>query len=169
MKVQITCPVCKQERLVEYSKRRKTEYCQKCVTTATQKNIKRPDKSGENSGRWNGGEYISSDGYKMIKCEGEFHLSGRQKYKKEHVLVMEKYLGRELDTKKGGGGESVHHIDGNKLNNDISNLVLCNGSRDHRNLHTSLEKISYELIKDGIIGFNHELRKYYVRNKNERS
>lgn len=167
MKIEIICPICNEKRLVEYSKRRKTEYCQKCITIATQKNIKRPDKSGKNSKRWNGGIYISSDGYRMVKCEGEFHPSGRQKYKKEHVLVMEKVLGRELNTRKGGEGESVHHIDGDKLNNSIDNLVLCSGSNDHRNLHSNLEKVSYELIKNGVIRFNHESREYYIKDKNE--
>lgn len=165
--VNIECPMCKQTRVVGYSKKRKTTYCQKCISTATQKNIKRPDKSGKNSGRWNGGEYISSDGYKMIKCENQFHASGRQKYKKEHVLVMERYLGRELQTEKGGTGESVHHIDGDKLNNNIENLILCSGAEDHRNLHANLEKVSYELVKNGTIGFNHENRIYYIRNNNE--
>lgn len=36
-----------------------------------------------------------------------------------HRHVMEKYLGRKLDKK-----EHVHHIDGNRANNDIKNLQL---------------------------------------------
>jgi hypothetical protein len=164
--IKIQCPICLEERTVVLDKRRKTNFCQKCVSTGTQKNIRRPDKSGTNSGRWNGGEYISSDGYRMIKCEGEYHPSGRQKYKKEHVLVMEKFLGRELKTQKGGIGESVHHIDGDKLNNNIDNLILCNGSEDHRNLHANLEKVSYDLVRNGTIGFDNVNRKYYIRSSN---
>lgn len=37
----------------------------------------------------------------------------------EHVRVMELHLGRRLEA-----GESVHHIDENKLNNVLSNLEV---------------------------------------------
>ena len=66
-------------------------------------------------------EYICSQGYKMI---------GKSKNRKaEHRRVMEEYLGRELSP-----NEIVHHIDGNKLNNDISNLVLTTRA-DHLKTH----------------------------------
>ena len=44
----------------------------------------------------------------------------------EHRLVMEKYIGRKL--KKG---EIVHHIDHDRSNNNIENLILCNSSFEH--------------------------------------
>jgi hypothetical protein len=170
-KINSTCEGCGITKQVDYHshKRRKSNYCLNCHSKIAQKGVKKPQFSRENSGRWNGGEYISSDGYKMIKCEGEFTASGRQKYKKEHVIVMEEFLGRELKTQKGGGGESVHHIDGDKLNNNIENLFICNSIEEHRKLHNSLEKISYELIKNGIIGFDNINKTYYIRNNNERS
>jgi hypothetical protein len=37
----------------------------------------------------------------------------------EHRLVMETHLGRYLETH-----EHVHHLDGNRANNDIANLEL---------------------------------------------
>lgn len=67
-------------------------------------------------------EYICSQGYKVI---------GKSKNRiTEHRKVMQEYLGRELTS-----DEIVHHIDGNKLNNDISNLVLTTRSEhieEHR-------------------------------------
>lgn len=46
-------------------------------------------------------------------------------YKYEHRVVMEKHLGRALNR-----SEIVHHIDGNRENNDISNLQVMS-KREH--------------------------------------
>lgn len=43
---------------------------------------------------------------------------------------MEQYLGRPLQSK-----EVVHHIDGNKQNNDISNLMLLDDQEAHAAFH----------------------------------
>lgn len=48
----------------------------------------------------------------------------------EHRYVMEQHLGRPLKP-----DELVHHIDGNKQNNDISNLALTSQT-EHRKIHT---------------------------------
>ena len=53
---------------------------------------------------------------------------------------MEEYLGRYLYS-----GEIVHHIDGNKQNNDIKNLLLMTES-DHMKLHNILRN-SYERMR----------------------
>lgn len=49
-----------------------------------------------------------------------------------HRIVMENHIGRPLNK-----NEVVHHIDGNKFNNDISNLALMKRSehsKEHGNL-----------------------------------
>ena len=56
---------------------------------------------------------IGSMGYTQIK------IPGRRRWAYEHRYVMEKHLGRELLPY-----EIVHHIDGNKQNNSISNLQV---------------------------------------------
>lgn len=142
-------------------KRKKTSYCKSCCSIHTQKDVKRPQFSNENSGRWKGGSYISSDGYKMIKVEGEFTESGRQVYKREHVINYEKSIGTNLNTSQGNMGEQLHHIDGDKLNNDLSNLEFCSDTREHQLLHASLEECAFELVRKGVIKFNKELKKYY--------
>ena len=52
---------------------------------------------------------------------------------KEHIFVMEQYLGRKLNK-----GEVVHHIDGNKTNNNINNLLLMKDS-EHSSMHRKKE------------------------------
>lgn len=162
--VEYTCLGCKTIYKItkESLKRKKTSYCKNCFSIHTQKNIKRPQFSNENSSRWKGGFYISSDGYKMIKIEGEFTKSGRQVYKREHIINYEESTGINLNTSQGNMGEQLHHIDGNKLNNDLSNLEFCLDTREHQLLHVSLEECAFELVRKGIIKFNKELKKYYL-------
>lgn len=62
--------------------------------------------------KWNGGLQIRSNGYMAIRID-------KHKYQLLHRYIMEQHLGRKLDK-----SEAVHHIDGNKKNNDLSNLEL---------------------------------------------
>lgn len=55
------------------------------------------------------------------------YLNG--KTKRKHQVIMEKHIGRPLRK-----NEVVHHIDGNKRNNDISNLLLTTRS-EHAKIH----------------------------------
>ncbi len=50
--------------------------------------------------------------------------------KMEHVIVAEKVLGKPLPK-----GTEIHHIDGNKKNNDTRNLVVCPTHAYHSLLH----------------------------------
>lgn len=163
-KVEYTCCGCNNTyKITKQSfKRKKTNYCRSCCSIYTQKHTKRPQFSNKNSGRWKGGYYISSDGYKMIKIEGEFTESGRQVYKREHVINYEKSTGTNLNTSQGNMGEQLHHIDGDKLNNELSNLEFCINTREHQLLHSSLEQCAFELVRNGLIKFNKKLKKYHL-------
>lgn len=79
--------------------------------------------------RWKGGFWINKSGYKIL----EIKRNGKRYRIREHRLVMEEYLGRKLTVK-----EDVHHKDGNKLNNEISNLELMSKS-EHSKLHHKLK------------------------------
>lgn len=64
-------------------------------------------------------------------------------YKGEHRLVMEKYLGRPLRS-----DEIVHHKDGNKQNNDISNLEIVTRA-EHINIHREQLQVARGILPKG--------------------
>jgi hypothetical protein len=89
--------------------------------------------SGKGHYNWKGGRQLGSGGYMMVKCKGHPRARASNRYRvREHVLVMEKRLGRYL--KKG---EVVHHINEIRTDNRIENLQLRN-NREHTIHHTKL-------------------------------
>lgn len=56
-------------------------------------------------------------------------------YIREHRLIMERYLGRYLRDE-----ERVHHINGIKDDNQISNLLLLPNESAHRRLHNDIRR-----------------------------
>lgn len=75
----------------------------------------------------------------------------------EHREIIERHLGRKLNK-----NERIHHIDGNKNNNKIDNLAICNNDKHHRLLHANLEKVAYVLVRNGVIKFNKISGEYYI-------
>jgi len=65
-----------------------------------------------------GTKRMSDLGYIQIKTKGG--------WKAEHRLIMGEHFGRPLERH-----EVVHHIDGDKTNNSIDNLVVCRSLREH--------------------------------------
>lgn len=81
---------------------------------------------GKDNPNWKGGSFIK-EGYKWIRID-DFYVP-------EHRLVMEKYLKRKLKTE-----ENIHHINKNKLDNRIENLVIVSNKEHHRSFHWNEEE-----------------------------
>lgn len=65
--------------------------------------------------------------YKLVRVE-------KKKYKREHILIMERMLGHPIPK-----GFDVHHINGNTKDNREENLVLIPHG-EHRKLHNALRR-----------------------------
>jgi hypothetical protein len=88
------------------------------------------DQSGENNPYWNGGEYISSEGYRLVKRPD--HPNARESgYILEHRLVATEMLDRPLQE-----DEIVHHKNEDKLDNRPENLkVFGDYGSEHSSYH----------------------------------
>jgi hypothetical protein len=86
---------------------------------------------GKQSGNWKGGRIKDKIGYIHIwNPEHPNAKGGRDKsYVLEHRLVMSKHIGRPLEKT-----ESVHHINGIKDDNRITNLAIMQHRVHHGNV-----------------------------------
>ena len=84
---------------------------------------------GEKHPGWKGGKTIGSNGYIFI-YKPDHPFAQKIGYVSEHRLVMEKKLGRFLKP-----FETVHHINGDKQDNRIENLIMFSSNIKHLSFH----------------------------------
>jgi hypothetical protein len=174
--ITVQCETCSEIRNVIYhnyterlEQNKGKTLCKKCACKLTglksrgrpgwNKGMKFPERSGKKSVSWRGGTYRSSDGYKMVYVGSRKDKIGWNSYRKEHTVKIEKKLKRKLLKT-----ESIHHINGDRLDNRLNNLFVTDNS-GHRNAHASLQKIGYLLIQTGQVKFNRKTGFYVAHDK----
>lgn len=137
-KVSKVCIICKKEFLV-HNYRKETAKC--CSLSCKSKYIqlthpdlkkKLPHKFGKEHHHWNGGRWVDPQGYIHLRLP-EYPKSNPRGYYREHRYVMEQHLGRFLKRV-----EHVHHINGDKTDNRIENLMLFKNAKEHAAYHISV-------------------------------
>lgn len=133
--ISIICPDCGKERsmtLGDFNRgRRKTRQCLSCYN-------KFNDKARRGTSLPNG--EIIHDGYVLIYSPGHPRATNKV-YVKRAILVMEKYLGRNLTH-----AENVHHINGQKDDDRIENLIILTNS-EHGKIHGKERNLNKPAIR----------------------
>lgn len=148
---------------------RQLDYCHKCGTSLATAGDKNPSKKPEIRKKIS--KALSGKSKKFKDGKNSRILNTKKtnvgsiliyddelkQYLHEHRMVVERCLGRKLTEK-----ETVHHIDGDKTNNEEDNLHLFPNNRDHMKCHHQLQRIALDLVKRGIIIFDENTGKYSI-------
>lgn len=91
---------------------------------------------GDENPAWTGGRHLMDVGYYVILAPEDPEADSRG-YIYEHRYVARQLVGRRLKD-----GEVVHHIDGNKTNNAIENLMVFPSQGAHVRHHAELRRLA---------------------------
>lgn len=94
---------------------------------------------GPDHWHWQGGRSATTKGYVEVWLDPEdplFAMAGKDGYVYEHRLVVARHLGRCLAT-----DEEVHHRNGDKHDNDLSNLELLSKGEHAARHHDDVMKL----------------------------
>ena len=89
---------------------------------------------GEKASNWKGGRKKTNSGYIVI-LDKQHPRGSTEGYVFEHIVVMERHLGRFIGT-----DEAVHHINGVKDDNRLENLEVMGFGEHTRHHHLGLKR-----------------------------
>lgn len=135
-----TCEVCGRQKWIQLRKGKPVHSrCQSCAAKLSFREHPERKRVGEDNHRWKA--KLLKKGYTLVHLAPTslFYAMAEQDGSiMEHRLIMAQYLGRCLCSL-----EIVHHIDGNKQNNEIGNLALV-AKKTHGLAYSNAFKDGYE-------------------------
>jgi hypothetical protein len=78
---------------------------------------------------------LNNKGYVLIYCPNHPYSKPKNGWLKEHTIIMENFLKRRLIT-----GECIHHINFDKTDNRIENLMLFKSHQFHSKFHQKIKQ-----------------------------
>jgi hypothetical protein len=139
-------------------KRRSNDYkhfCNECDSKSLGGKIAGELRNKKNEGKI-GKTIKPKGGYYEVYVKKTHPYRPEQNWVRQHIIVIENFIGRRLKE-----NEVVHHIDGDKLNNDIKNLDICTVG-EHNNCHAKAERIVFQLYKEGKVLYDNIKKIYYL-------
>lgn len=126
-------------------------------TTAIVRVLKRNNRrictnKGSDHPMWKGGRGIKSGYWTVYNPTHHRALKIGRVY--EHILIMEKHLGRIINK-----SEHIHHINFDRLDNRVENLWVTD-NKGHHLAERSIYKLIKEMLDKGILRFNREKGRY---------
>lgn len=165
-RVLLKCEKCNKEREVNCTRKiqqSSTHHCKSCIVAEIGK--KNKGKSAWNKGDIKpitdckvGSIFINSSGY----CEVYVGNAFDKKYRKDKYRLLHQLVAQAKNSNYTPKNSLVHHIDGDKTNNNPNNLFVCKSKAIHQDIHTQLEDLSMTLVKSGVIQFDHTTGKYHL-------
>lgn len=126
---QFTCKYC---GATGYSNRKSQQFCNLSCSTSYNNLIK--DQTTTNNPNWRGGRYINPKGYVVCHVSFPHPLADKQGRILEHRLVVDIFSEKPLEK-----DEVVHHINGDKTDNRLENLMVMSKA-EHDKLHREQKK-----------------------------
>jgi HNH endonuclease len=142
-------------------KTRKHHFCELCDQRSLSGKVAKTVRTEQCRARV-GERRAGRDGYPEVYVGPDYKYARDTKYggyywADEHLVLIQEHLQRRLTP-----DEVVHHIDGDKANNELSNLVVLT-TQEHNNCHGKAEQLVFELVKRGEVVFNHTTKVYQFR------
>lgn len=134
---EVACPECKKARWVRSYRRDSSFLCKFCAgrKSYVPAKVERCDKLKLGDG------YITKQGYHLV-------------YDGNRYVPAQRLAFPDLTPDK-----VVHHIDGDKLNNVLENLIPLSKA-EHRRAHGSLQNVAMSLVRLGLIKYGRDTNSY---------